>query len=170
MAAEKIGGVDGSWNATRPKSVLRHALIRLSLRTTRRAGEDEQLEARIEQYAADLVVYPMDIALPALDRWPEQSQWWPSWHELTQAMNVAINERRLSLPKPRGLPEHKPLPRGNVREFEPFKTRGEWDEFAGAMRDLRDKAKPMLCREALLKMGENIESRQRPHAERQGWA
>jgi hypothetical protein len=173
MDADDIRQIRSSGGAMAGRRIpdqLTAALINLSLRTVRRVEDEKDHHARMELFLVDLRKWPLDVALEALQRWPEESSYWPSWHELTQAMNVAINERRLSLPKPRGLPEHQPLRRGNVREFEPFKTRGEWDEFAEAMRDLRDKAKPMLCREALLKMGENIEARQRPHAERQGWA
>lgn len=63
--------------------------------------------------------------------------------------------------------------RNGVRQelpFEPFRTRAEWDVFAKAMRDLRDPSRPMLvARDSLLRMGETIEARQLPHAERNGW-
>lgn len=50
-------------------------------------------------------------------------------------------------------------------------SRAEWLDFCEAMRALRDPNTRILGdRSALLRIGETIDARQRPHAERQGWA
>ena len=51
----------------------------------------------------------------------------------------------------------------------PFETREQWEEFAEAMHRLRDPNEAMLVRGQLLRIGEAIEARQLPHAQRQGW-
>ena len=51
----------------------------------------------------------------------------------------------------------------------PFAKKSEWDDFADAMRKLRDPNDSMANREMLLAIGETIEARQRPHAQSMGW-
>jgi hypothetical protein len=51
-----------------------------------------------------------------------------------------------------------------------FTRRADWDGFVAAMRSLRDRSIPCQDRQALIRMGEKIEARQRPNAERMGWA
>jgi hypothetical protein len=51
-----------------------------------------------------------------------------------------------------------------------LKTKRDWDEFQGAMRKVRDPNEPMASRNSLLRIGEAMEARQRPHAVAKGWA
>lgn len=50
-----------------------------------------------------------------------------------------------------------------------FETKSDWDGFCEAMRKLRNPDVPMTDRPALLRIGESIEARQRPHAEQRAW-
>ena len=121
-------------------------------------------------YLADLREWPLEVALKALERWPERSEWWPTWHELLGVLGeVTAEQRPPALPRPQA-PEHRPFSQDDMRLHAPFRSRAQWDEFCELMRQLRDPSVPMIAREPLLAMGERIERRQRPHAERMGWA
>ena len=50
-----------------------------------------------------------------------------------------------------------------------FDTRSQWDGFQEALRIVRDPSVGLYGKEPLRKIGEAIERRQRPHAERNGW-
>jgi hypothetical protein len=145
-------------------------LIRLSVRV----GQPEHIRGRVEDairvYAADLTRWPARLVESALDEWPSQSQWWPTWFELEAELNTRLNAMRpqpMSLPRPTA-PEHVQLRGGE--EHAPFTTRAEWDGFAASMRALRDMSRQMICRDALLRIGEKIEARQLLNAQRMGWA
>src|SRR5690606_37497760 len=73
---------------------LTSALIRLSLRTRRRAEDEANHTARMEMYLADLREWPLEVALKALERWPERSEWWPTWHELLGVLGEVTAEQR----------------------------------------------------------------------------
>ena len=51
-----------------------------------------------------------------------------------------------------------------------FDTRSQWDGFLEALRIVRDPSVGLYGKDPLRKIGEAIERRQRPHAERNGWA
>ena len=149
------------------------ALMRLSLRTRRRAEDEADHSARMEVYLADLRAWPLEVALKAVDRWPERSEWWPTWRELIELIGEIQADRIAALPPPRRTPEHQPLPRSKVLDREmgqPFPNHREWDDFCDAMRRLRDPSIPMLARDVLLRLSEGIEARQLPHARAKGWA
>lgn len=57
-----------------------------------------------------------------------------------------------------------------VASTAPFKTRAEWDAFVQALRIVRDPNSWMPRKDWLLSLGDEIEARQRPHAEQKGWA
>ena len=51
-----------------------------------------------------------------------------------------------------------------------FTERRQWTDFEAALAVVRDPSQLLHAREALLKIGRTIEARQRPNAERMGWA
>lgn len=161
-----VGSSRGPSDAQR-RLRLSHALVSMSLKVARRSGEDEQIEAKLELYADQLMGWPERVALAVLAEHPRRSIYWPAWKELEDL------RAELQPPTPRTVaPEHRLLPPAGAKPEgqEPFAIRREWDDFADAMRKLRDPAVPMLGREQLLKIGGDIEARQRPHAQRMGWA
>jgi hypothetical protein len=55
------------------------------------------------------------------------------------------------------------------RRQAPFKTKRDWDDFQEALRIVRDPAITLIGKRHLLEIGEAIDARQRPNAERNGW-
>lgn len=135
--------------------------------STRDRPAAENIEGVIDSYVGRLTSYQPDVVRDVLRTWPSEHSEWPSWHELEAKLNTVVNRGRPALPPPR--PEHRLLRPDRAPPPEPFATRAEWDGFVTAMRALRDPSQPMLCRESLLSIGEEIEARQLPHAENMGW-
>lgn len=59
---------------------------------TRRSSSEPDLQLRA--YVAKLREYPADIAINALNTWPEKSQWFPTWFELREHMKFWADKRR----------------------------------------------------------------------------
>ena len=58
-------------------------LIAEVVRLTKRKKDDQiTLDLVVEAYGSRLEQYPADIVHEVLTKWPDQSMWWPSWHEL----------------------------------------------------------------------------------------
>lgn len=55
--------------------------------TKRKASDEMTLNIAIEAYMSKLEQYPADIVHEVLNKWPDQSKWWPSWHELKQEID-----------------------------------------------------------------------------------
>ena len=141
-----------------------NALVRLSLRVAKRPEDEGDHHARMNVYLADLQPWPLEVALVVLNRWPERSQWWPTWHELeVLRAELLPNPPTLALPRvarfqPEGRTTKRHSPSGR-----------NWDDFAAAMRKLRNHNVPMLCRDSLLAIGQTIQAKQGPNAENRGW-
>lgn len=142
----------------------------MSLKVARRSGEDEQIEAKLELYADQLMAWPEHLALACLAEHPKRSIYWPAWKELE---DLRVEFEALWNPaRPRTIaPEHRLLPPAGAEPEgqEPFAARRDWDDFAAAMRKLRDPNERFMARDKLLAIGESIEARQKPHAVSRGW-
>ena len=57
-------------------------LTELHLLTKQRKENQVSLDLAFELYGRRLEKYPADIVREVLSKWPDQSKWWPSWHEL----------------------------------------------------------------------------------------
>jgi hypothetical protein len=132
------------------------ALVRLRLETRARDSEQIDIEAQMAAYLDRLKEYPLTRVLEVLKRWPNESPWWPSWHELAERLP------KRSMPQPRELPEHRLLngPRQDDSSLHRPFTPAERRDFDDAMAALRDPNVPMLARASLLAMGKQIEARQ----------
>jgi hypothetical protein len=64
-----------------PRSV-GELLAELFVLTKRRREDKITLDLAIEAYGSRLLEYPADIVHTVIKVWPNQSTWWPSWHEL----------------------------------------------------------------------------------------
>jgi hypothetical protein len=124
------------------------------------------IDGQMAAYMDRLKAWPITDIERVLSEWPRRNKFWPAWAEL-EAELPDLAPQRLTY-----APEHKPL-RSRAEEIadmhKPF-TRAEWLDFCAAMRGLRDPTVPHMAREVLLRIGAGIEARQRPHAERMGWA
>lgn len=145
-------------------------LIQVYNLTTRDRPAADKISGVIESYVDRLTVYPPDVVQHVLDRWPNEHDEWPSWYALQGALATELNLRRPALPRPQA--EHRPIERRETRA-DLFASKAEWDAHQAALRDLRDHARPVFggpgMRAALLRLGEAIEARNRPHADRMGW-
>ena len=101
---------------------LSHALVSLSLKVARRSGEDEQIEARIEHYADQLMAWPEPLAIACLAEHPKRSIYWPAWKEL-EDLRAEFEAANRATRRTVILPEHRLLPRGNDETDEPFVTK-----------------------------------------------
>lgn len=98
-------------------SQLRAALATLSVRVSRSPGSADAADLQIAVYVRSLKAYPFDIALAALEHWPErdakEAKFWPSWAELQEQLDEAFAFRRALLPalsSIKRLPEREPEP------------------------------------------------------------
>ena len=90
---------------TQKRLRLSHALVSLSLKVARRSGEDEQIEARIEHYADQLMAWPEPLAIACLAEHPKRSIYWPAWKELEDLraeLETEYRDRQIGLPPPGG--------------------------------------------------------------------
>ena len=55
--------------------------------TKRKKDDQITLDLAVEAYGSRLEQYPADIVHEVLTKWPDQSMWWPSWHELKQEID-----------------------------------------------------------------------------------
>ena len=55
--------------------------------TKRKKDDQITLDLVVEAYGSRLEQYPADIVHEVLSKWPDQSMWWPSWHELKQEID-----------------------------------------------------------------------------------
>ena len=189
------------------------------MKVARRAGEDEQIEAKLELYADQLMAWPERVALAVIDEHPRRSIYWPAWKELedlrgefeaaererrpalaapgtvetfsARVDRLAISGRRLAaigvqrwkvlMDRHRDISDQELLAAFDRLEagksallrasddWEPFKTKREWDDFQACLTSLRDPNTPHAAREPLLKIGEQMEVRQLENARAMGW-
>ena len=59
-------------------------LTELHLLTKQRKENQVSLDLAFELYGRRLEKYPADIVREVLERWPDHSKWFPSWHELKE--------------------------------------------------------------------------------------
>ena len=57
-------------------------LAQLYSLTKQRKESQLTLDIAFEAFGSRLEKYPADIVREVLIKWPDQSKWWPSWHEL----------------------------------------------------------------------------------------
>ena len=55
--------------------------------TKRKKDDQITLDLVVEAYGSRLEQYPADIVHEVLSKWPDQSMWWPSWHELKEEID-----------------------------------------------------------------------------------
>lgn len=83
-------------------AVLEKALAALSLLVTRQGAEEDvdedTAELQLALYVARLRDYPEDIALNAIETWPDRSQFWPAWKQLKDVLDADFAWRRQLLP------------------------------------------------------------------------
>ncbi len=59
-------------------------------------GNTSEPELQVRAYVSKLREYPADIAMEALNAWPERSKWFPAWQELKDRM-AFVAERRANM-------------------------------------------------------------------------
>src|SRR5687768_14378133 len=97
------GSTSGTGSTKAREKRMIDALISLSLKVARKVGDDTDIEARIEAYAADLMAWPEKTAMAVIDEHPRRSIFWPAWKELEDLrgeFEAAERDRRLALPDP----------------------------------------------------------------------
>lgn len=74
--------------------------------TRYRDSGDEDIAVQVEAYRRKLAMYPASDVLVVLERWPDDHDFWPTWHELKAAMDEryaasqAMQHKRLEHAKP----------------------------------------------------------------------
>ena len=63
--------------------------------TKRKKDDQITLDLAVEAYGSRLEQYPTDIVHEVLSKWPDQSRWWPSWHELKQEIDWRNNRAKI---------------------------------------------------------------------------
>jgi len=59
-------------------------------------GNTQEADLQVRAYVAKLREYPADVAMDALNTWPERSKWFPAWLELKERMTF-VAERRANM-------------------------------------------------------------------------
>src|SRR5690606_24011321 len=54
----------------------------------RRGGAFGDEDLLVGAYVAKLRQYPADVVMFVLNRWADQSQWWPAWKELKEKLDL----------------------------------------------------------------------------------
>ncbi len=62
-------------------------IVELFSLTKRRKEDQLTLNMVVEAYGLRLGQYPADIVREVLTKWPDQSMWWPAWHELKEEID-----------------------------------------------------------------------------------
>ena len=70
-------------------------LIAMSLQVRKPEHVAERIEDTVRVYAEKLTAWPAPTVRRVLERWPSESDWWPTWHEL-EARLPDVSQRRLS--------------------------------------------------------------------------
>ena len=63
--------------------------------TKRKKDDQITLDLVVEAYGSRLEQYPADIVHEVLTKWPDQSMWWPSWHELKEEIDWRNNRSKI---------------------------------------------------------------------------
>jgi hypothetical protein len=58
-----------------------------------RASSDFEYEITLHAYCEKLRNFPADIVQHVLRTWPDNSEWWPCWHELLECLTDAFQIR-----------------------------------------------------------------------------
>jgi hypothetical protein len=66
----------------------------MALLCTRKQGGEAATEATLNAYLERLADCPADCALTAMERWPDKSKWFPTWHELKTEIDALSAYRR----------------------------------------------------------------------------
>lgn len=56
-------------------------------------GNTNEPGLQVRAYVAKLREFPADIAMDALNSWPERSKWFPAWQELRERMSFVADRR-----------------------------------------------------------------------------
>lgn len=56
-------------------------------------GNTSEPELQVRAYVAKLGDFPADIAMDAINSWPERSKWFPAWQELRERMSFVADRR-----------------------------------------------------------------------------
>lgn len=122
---------------------------------------DDDLKLQIEAYSRKMLMYPVDDVLVALERWPDEHEFWPAWAELKQAMDSRMADRaaqeRPRLERPLLPHEREAAERARLRAaMTPEQKRAEIEE---ALALLRDPNQPFIARATMIKLGETMLAR-----------
>jgi len=79
------------------RQLIAQALLKLRALTASRNTGDLDLDLTLEAYAEKLAEYPADAVVQALNEAPDQSTWFPAWHELKIRLDYLTENRRLIL-------------------------------------------------------------------------
>lgn len=65
--------------------------------TKRRAEDGITLDITLAAYGERLLEYPADVTRYVLTTWPDQSIWFPAWHELKENLEFWTGDRRAKM-------------------------------------------------------------------------
>lgn len=154
--AEAASVVEGSFRAA-PADKISAALYKLRMMTRgreQRSESDQEAETII--WIEHLRCYPGDIVLAVLRDWPtrKDGQWWPTWHDVQEALRQALDKRRAILnhvrsiaanDRPKALEQHPPSAEQRARAVE------RWEAMRAEMTKPEDNGKPKESPEDALK-------------------
>lgn len=132
--AEAAAVVEGGFRAA-PEDAVAQALYRLRIMTRGRAQDDAaNREAEAVIWMEELRCYPGDIVLDVLKGWTKRQngQWWPTWHEVQEALTLACDRRQALLNHVRVLLTDKPAEKPAAAEEPDDEARARvsahWDD------------------------------------------
>ena len=62
-------------------------LAKMFVKTKRKADDQLSQDLMFAAYREELSEWPADLVVEVLTKWPRQSMWWPSWHELYEELS-----------------------------------------------------------------------------------
>ena len=75
------------FSAPLPANEITKLLAKMFVKTKRKADDQLSQDLMFAAYIEELVEWPADLVVEVLTKWPRQSMWWPSWHELYEELS-----------------------------------------------------------------------------------
>jgi len=139
-------------NCAKTSNAILQALLILKAQVRQKDMAGDDLKLQVETYRRKLIqLYPPSVSLKVLERWPDDSDYWPTWHELRIKLDEELAHQKL-MATPRLEAPKAPEPEPDRRT--PQQKLAAHD---ATMAELR--AKPAFnetLRRHLLRMGEGI--------------
>ena len=75
------------FSAPLPANEITKLLAKMFVKTKRKADDQLSQDLMFAAYREELSEWPADLVVEVLTKWPRQSMWWPSWHELFEELS-----------------------------------------------------------------------------------